>query len=293
MATSFKREGYRTKEIQIRPMEISDVIQAIRVANQAFVEGARFTARIGEGIARHLEEHRGWQFVAEKGGDLIGFLTGKPGGEAFVSWIAVHPAHQGRGIGGMLLKAIEAKARGQGIKEVRLGTPFARSFYEKHGYRCVEVQRRMVLDLIGKSISPPHGLCLRPVVLDDLPQLLPLFYGEGEYLKFLSAYFSAFDEHTDEALMGKRDGRTVGVLLGRSDSKLWDLITLSYLFARSKADALDVLQGLVYTCSRQGRRWVGVGLPIPYVEEGDLTERGWQDAQLPMFWTGYRMRKAL
>ena len=291
MSASFKKGGHRTKEIQIRPMGISDVTQAIRVANQAFVEGARFTSHIGGGIVRHLEKHRGWQFVAEDGGEIIGFLAGKLEEEAIVSWIAVHPAHQGRGIGAMLLKAMEGKARGEGIKAVQLGTPFARSFYEKYGYRCVRVQRRMVLDLVGTSISPPNGLSLRAITLEDLPHLLSLFEGEGEYLKFLSAYFSAFDEHTDKALMGERNGQTVGVVLGRSDPKLWDFITLSYLFARSRADTLDVLQGLVYTCSCQGRRRVGMDLPIPYVEEGDLTERGWEDAHLPMFWTCYHMRK--
>ena len=128
--------GYR-----IRQMRPSDAVAVVRIANQAFLETARLTSLMGRRFVQRMKGDRDCLFVAESDdGEVVGFVIGScKGGRATIGWIAVHPGHQGRGIGGMLLEAVEGKAMERGIRVVETGTPFARTFYEKYGYRCVAV----------------------------------------------------------------------------------------------------------------------------------------------------------
>lgn len=279
----------------VRRATSRDVAGMVRVANQAFLEQARWSDRIGAGVVEHMRKHPDWQFVAEADGEVVGFLVGRPGGEAaHIMWIAVRPDHWGRGIGGRLLAAIEERAREAGLSAVELGTPFARPFYEKYGYKCVRTHRRMVLDLAQRKVERPRGLALRPIGLDDLPGLLGSLFGdEGECLDFLSKFFEAMGEDPDKALLGLRGEAPAGVVVGRAAERNWELTVVSYLFAVGREEALDLLRGLAHLCSCQGRRWLGVELPLSHLSEGDLSALGFEDAKLPTFWTSYRMRKEL
>jgi len=57
---------------------------------------------------------------------------------AYVGRMYVAPEHQGKGLGGRILEALEARARAGGVGTVDLAasTP-ARRFYERRGYRLV------------------------------------------------------------------------------------------------------------------------------------------------------------
>ncbi|MCX7778562.1 MAG: GNAT family N-acetyltransferase, partial [Armatimonadetes bacterium] len=94
---------------------------------------------IGKAFVQWMQRHRHCMFLAEtEDGEAVGFLIGRcDGDKARIGWIAVHQTHWGRGVGGMLLSAIEQCAIERGIKVVETGTPFARTFYEKYGYECV------------------------------------------------------------------------------------------------------------------------------------------------------------
>lgn len=75
-------------------------------------------------------------------------------GELVMDGIAVDPAERGRGIGGLLLREIEAIAVEQGCRRIRLDVvaenPRARALYERHGFRAVQVRRTPWLrDVLG------------------------------------------------------------------------------------------------------------------------------------------------
>lgn len=75
-------------------------------------------------------------------------------GELVMDGIAVDPAERSRGIGGLLLREIEAVAVEQGCRRIRLDVvaenPRARALYERYGFRAVRVQRTPWLrDVLG------------------------------------------------------------------------------------------------------------------------------------------------
>lgn len=281
-------------EVVVRRASLKDVAAMVRVANQAFLEQARWADEFGAGLVWHFREYPDWQFVAEVEGEVVGLLVGRVGeGKALISWIAVHPAHWGKGIGGRLLETIEEKAKKGGFSTVELGTPFAREFYEKYGYKCIGTRRRMVLDMAQRAIDRPEGLLLRPIRMEDLPDLLDFVREETEYLLLLEKFFEAIRREPEMALLAEREGRLEGAVVGKTAERVWELVIVSYLFAKSREEILFLLRGLAYLCSCQGRRWVGVELPFPYVSEADLEVLGFEEAKLPTFWTFFSMRKEL
>ncbi|MFI1282667.1 GNAT family N-acetyltransferase [Streptomyces sp. NPDC020858] len=86
---------------------------------------------------------------------LLALLERTPArGELVMDGIAVDPGERGRGIGGLLLREIEAVAVAQGCRRIRLDVveenPRARALYERYGFRAVRVQRTPWLrDLLG------------------------------------------------------------------------------------------------------------------------------------------------
>ncbi|MFD5408794.1 GNAT family N-acetyltransferase [Streptomyces nojiriensis] len=86
---------------------------------------------------------------------LLALLERTPArGELVMDGIAVDPAERSRGIGGSLLREIEAIAVEQRCRRIRLDVvaenPRARELYEKHGFRAVRVQRTPWLrDVLG------------------------------------------------------------------------------------------------------------------------------------------------
>ena len=283
-------------EYKLREMRPSDVLAVVRIANQSFLETARLGWLMGRRVVQRLISDRECLFVVEDSrGEVVGFVVGGCRGDrATIGWIAVHPNHRGRGIGGMLLKAVEDRAREKGIRVVETGTPFARPFYEKYGYECVHVERSMILELVGRSISIPEGVRIRTIMLDDLPMLLEFMGDEGEWLRFASAYFAAYENDPEKAiLVTSEEENVLGVAVGRSDKTCSELAALSYLFVKEKGDAVKVLNSFAYVASSRGHRWLGVELPIMGITEELLEKMGWQDAKLPFFWTRYRLRKKL
>lgn len=280
--------------LRIRQMRPSDVVAVVRIANQAFLETARLGWLMGRRAVHRLMEDRECLFVAEAGGEVVGFVVGGCSGDrATIGWIAVHPDYWGRGIGGMLLGAVEEVARRKGIGVVETGTPFARSFYEKHGFRCVGVDRCMVLELVGRAISLPEGVRVRTLMLDDIGSLIELM-GEEEWLRFSRAFFSAYEDDPEKAIMvTSKEGTTLGVAVGENDRTYGELVTLTYMFVGREGDAMKVLDSMAYLASSRGHRWFGVRLPLEGTSQEELEGRGWEDAKLPSFWTRYRMRKEI
>lgn len=89
-------------------------------------------------------------FAARVGAELVGyagiaFVAGPPRAEAEVHTIGVDPAHQGRGIGRALVRALLDVADAVSATvflEVRTDNDTARALYESEGFTVVGLRRR-------------------------------------------------------------------------------------------------------------------------------------------------------
>ncbi|WP_222195552.1 GNAT family N-acetyltransferase [Modestobacter italicus] len=85
-----------------------------------------------------LFDDRLW--VAELDGAVVGFLAYADGE---LTWMYVHPAHQGRGVGAALIERLFAHVEAEGVDRVELtvldGNP-ARRLYERSGFTLVETK---------------------------------------------------------------------------------------------------------------------------------------------------------
>ncbi len=109
-------------------------------------EGAR--QRVAGRLAACLADGSHLPLVAEdEGGRVVGYASVhwlpylfKPGLEAYVSELFVHPERRGRGVGGQLLASLEAEARRRGCCQLMLVNnrqrdSFQRGFYAKRGWQ--------------------------------------------------------------------------------------------------------------------------------------------------------------
>lgn len=105
---------------------------------------------INRSIPLDLKIHKG--FVAEEKGEILGFITYTSSeGETKISWMAVEPKHQKKGIGAKLLKRLEKELKVMKIKELRVDSldesenykPYekTRAFYKKMGFKVEKVKK--------------------------------------------------------------------------------------------------------------------------------------------------------
>jgi len=102
---------------------------------------------------REIRESPTW--VVVESGQVIGALImGFSDDHAKIANVAVHPAHQGRGIGGRLMRLAEESANEQGHSEMRLATHVLLtenvSLYEHLGWR--EIKRDETRVWMAKTI---------------------------------------------------------------------------------------------------------------------------------------------
>lgn len=117
-------------------------------------------------------------FIAEYGARIVGIIIlneiepdeGPPwfrrGGVASFSQLAVDPSVQGRGVGQMLLEAVETRAREQGHSEIGLSMAEPdsglRDFYRNRGYRIIATWKWPYTNYTSLIMSKR----LRPMVED-------------------------------------------------------------------------------------------------------------------------------
>ncbi|MER5917766.1 GNAT family N-acetyltransferase [Streptomyces sp. NPDC001982] len=127
----------------IRPAVAADVPAVKTVTDAAY---RPYIARIGV-VPRPMEADHTANVAAGKV-----FVTGEPviglvviearADHLFLDSIAVHPDAHGRGVGGRLLRFVDARARELGLTEVRLYTNALmwenQKIYPKYGYEVLE-----------------------------------------------------------------------------------------------------------------------------------------------------------
>ncbi len=85
------------------------------------------------------------------------------GVNAVLRSLAVHPIHQGRGIGNELLSKITRYAREKGVEKLYLLTTTADHYFESHGFEVTSrnlVPQSILDSLEFKSICPSTATCL-------------------------------------------------------------------------------------------------------------------------------------
>jgi len=303
--------------VRIRGFQLADMVDLAKAASQGFLEMCgRHDFVTNRAVVPYLtgsvDPADDWFIVADYEdaravGSLVGqagnFWMGASASEAdnrncvSLVWASVHPDYWGKGIGGRLIEAFEEKARKGKFTTEIVRTYFAQTFYEMYGFTRVETFKALALEIVGRGVAPPPKLEIRPLLLDDLPPLAN-HMTENAYGELLVSFFherklNAFGPERGETIIGRLDGSIAGVAFGLTSSEYPDLLTLTYLFAREPEFALELLQGLVYLGSLDGRRWVGVNLPLQDIDESELMNLGWKEAQLPTFATLYELRKDL
>lgn len=112
-------------ELTLRPATQADVPGLAALVDAAY---GHYVERIGmlpgpmtDDYAAVVRDHR--VIVAERGGEVAGFIVLRVTGEGFlVDNVAVHPRHQGRGVGRVLLELAEREARDAGFDSLYLYT---------------------------------------------------------------------------------------------------------------------------------------------------------------------------
>jgi amino-acid N-acetyltransferase len=81
--------------------------------------------------------------------------------------LAVHPEHQGKGIGTALLQRMVAHAKEKGLSELYLLTATADKFFLKQGFAQVakdEADKRVKESVEFKSVCPEDAVCMKKVL---------------------------------------------------------------------------------------------------------------------------------
>ena len=95
-------------------------------------------------LRKNLRDRDEKNFILYRGGSPAGWLklNGLKGDTAWISMLAVHPAHQGKGAGRFAVRYAEGLAREKGFSRLEIhttkdNTP-ARACYEALGYTLIE-----------------------------------------------------------------------------------------------------------------------------------------------------------
>ena len=141
-----------------KPDDSASIGDLVRASYSKYVE------RMGKEPAPMLEDYAapigaGEVWVLAEGGEVLGVLVMRPAEDhLFVDNVAVAPGHQGRGLGRKLMAFAEARARRDGLVEIRLYTNekmhenlavYARLGFEETerkldgGYRRVFMRKRL------------------------------------------------------------------------------------------------------------------------------------------------------
>jgi predicted GNAT family N-acyltransferase len=121
----------------------AELMQSLAIREVVFIE----EQHVPEGIERDAEDARAFHVLAFQGGHAIGTgrlvplaasLTGETGRWGQIGRMAVLQAHRKGKVGSLLLAALEAEARAQGMSGILMHAQlYAIGFYRRHAYEPV------------------------------------------------------------------------------------------------------------------------------------------------------------
>jgi ribosomal protein S18 acetylase RimI-like enzyme len=129
--------------IKTRTIQAEDVPQIIAI--QESIRQKKVSRKWVQMVEGHLQQHDRFGYVALKGDQIVGFITGEVKGEGFgleqsgwISWIGVHPREMGTGIGQVLAEKLFDSFRRKGIRDiytsVRWDSADMLSFFKSIGF---------------------------------------------------------------------------------------------------------------------------------------------------------------
>ncbi|MGZ4600247.1 MAG: ribosomal protein S18-alanine N-acetyltransferase [Oryzihumus sp.] len=129
---------------QLRPLRWQDIPELVTLEQQLFAHDAWSEPTWWAELA---QRPRRSYVVAQSGDNLAGYAGLDRGGDvADVMTIAVAPAHQGTGLGRVLLDRLLADARESGAEhlmlEVRADNEAAQRLYARSGFELLTVRRK-------------------------------------------------------------------------------------------------------------------------------------------------------
>jgi len=289
------------KPISIRQASVHDIPVMIEICKNTFIESARHSAVAINIFRAAFTGHPGWQWVAEMDGAVAGFIVcnrNETEGFANINLIGVDPCAKGTGIGGKLLDVLEKHTAASRLNLVRLGTPYARTFYEKYGYTCAKIDEKYVIELVGKPLPPLPDCVIQPILPTDLPQLLPLIPAEIQF-DFLTAYY----RYTSPALsfLMRAHGAPLGLgLLATREHENCDvpggipgLVTLAFHHLFPGADPASLISAAIRTATYNAAARLGVAIDENDPLRATLHDFGFTLSAHPAFWTMYTMEKEI
>jgi ribosomal protein S18 acetylase RimI-like enzyme len=110
--------------IKLRKLTAKDIPQIIAI-HGAIAKKRAYRRLVQQTVKDHLRKREGVGFVAEKDGQVVGFIIGEMKGEGFglekSGWlevVMVHPRHMGTGIGHAMARKLFDYFRRSGIRDV-------------------------------------------------------------------------------------------------------------------------------------------------------------------------------
>jgi GNAT superfamily N-acetyltransferase len=188
MSTPVQFDKHLAGAVRVRPLEADDSLAHLtyllhRAYKQHSDRGIKALAAFQPEEVTRKRIAGGECFVALHMGKIVGTILFKDaartaldgvGGSTSIPWFqrgdvasfsqfAVEPEHQGHGIGGVLMQAVEQRATETGASEIGLSTPEPASWlvqmYQRHNYRIVQhvqwKETNYVSAIMSKALRAP------------------------------------------------------------------------------------------------------------------------------------------
>jgi GNAT superfamily N-acetyltransferase len=146
------------KRAIIRPARAGDIPAMHRIRLAVRENALSDASRVREEDYAPFLGTRGRSWVAEAAGEMVGFAA-LDVGSASIWALFVAPDAEARGVGSLLLGAVESHARQVGLSRLRLSTGSgtrAETFYERRGWRRCGVSQAGEI-MFELNLVPPQA----------------------------------------------------------------------------------------------------------------------------------------
>jgi ribosomal-protein-alanine N-acetyltransferase len=143
--TAVERQADAAEEVALRDLEWTDLSRLTELEQRLFADDAWSEQTWWAELAGR--PRRAYVVATAADGTIAGYAGLDVAGDvADVMTIATAPAHQGRGIGRVLLAELLRRATARGVEavllEVRADNDAARRLYDRAGFEVISVRRR-------------------------------------------------------------------------------------------------------------------------------------------------------
>ncbi len=124
LRSSASNRSPQAQGIKLRKLTAGDIPQVIAI-HSALTKKKAYRRWVQKMVKDHLRKQEGVGFVAEKKGQMVGFIIGEMKGEGFglekSGWlevVMVHPRHMGTGVGYAMARKLFDYFKRRGIRDV-------------------------------------------------------------------------------------------------------------------------------------------------------------------------------